>query len=76
MAATSQDKAEQLLVVLQQWRRDASVVACPVCGSKKLTINDLSARPHTEWYRFLCKACGLNETVALPQASAGPPGAN
>ncbi len=76
MVVTSQQKAQELLQVLQQWREDGAAQACPKCGAAGLVIKDLSARPHVEWYRFSCAGCGLNETVAVPQTSFGQSGIN
>jgi len=76
MVETPQNKAQDLVLVLQRWRQTGAEQACPKCAAVGLEIKDLSARPHTEWYRFSCADCGLNETVALPQTSFGHSGIN
>ncbi len=76
MAVTPQEKADELAKALQKWRADGAFPCCPVCGAAGLEIKDLSVRPHTEWYRFTCTDCGLNETLAVPQAAPGQSGIN
>lgn len=76
MAVAPQKRAELLAAVLQSWRAEGVVPCCPECGATGFEIKDLSARPHTEWYRFTCPDCGLNETLALPQAASGQNGIN
>ena len=39
---------------------------CPICAAPGLEIMDRSARPHMAWYVLNCKACGLDEAVAVP----------
>lgn len=74
MTEPPQKKADLLANVLQMSRADGAVPCCPECGAQGLEIKDLSARPHTEWYRFTCSDCGLNETLAVPQAVSGQSG--
>ena len=74
MVQDPQHTASTLLPLLRAWRKDKAQQRCPECGATRLQVKDLSARPHTEWYRFTCSDCGLNETIALPQASSGPKG--
>ena len=56
-----------------EWRTDPGrAVACPVCESDGLTIEDRSARPHAEWYILTCNACGLQHTLHVPMAPLSP----
>lgn len=73
---TTQQRADDLLVILQSWRQSGDMPECPTCKSSVLKIKDQSVRPYTEWYRFTCSECGLNETLAVPQASPGRSGIN
>lgn len=47
---------------------------CPVCAAAGLAISDHSARPHAEWYRLVCPACGLDEMLAVPLGAVVPGG--
>jgi hypothetical protein len=59
--------AREALEVLARWRRDAAQpVSCPLCPTGVLSITDHSARPHAEWYRISCRACGLDQNLHIP----------
>lgn len=63
------------LVSITQWRMTPDeAVLCPRCGVPGVSVTDHSARPHTEWYRLVCGACGLDQMITMP-LGAGVPGA-
>lgn len=76
MAPTPQQTAVALMALVGAWRKHKNVQTCPQCQAEHLEIEDLSARPHTEWYRFTCAHCGLKETVSRPMAAPGQSGIN
>lgn len=62
-------QARDLFVLVQTWQRAREVPACPVCDSAEFAIKDVSARPHTEWYKLTCPTCGFDQTITRPMAS-------
>lgn len=62
---------DQYLKIINSWRRNPDFdPLCPVCHEQSLAVSDHSSRPHTEWYRFVCKNCGLDRFITLPLGSA------
>lgn len=75
MAGLAPDKVGAAMAVIATWRAGADVpLTCPQCGAEGLDITDCSARPHAEWYRLSCAACGLDAMLSIPLGS-GVPGA-
>ncbi len=64
------------IATIRAWRADpeGAAGACPVCGTTGLVITDCSARPHAEWYRLQCAACGLEEMLNIPLGTSGSGG--
>ncbi|MBY0225320.1 MAG: hypothetical protein K2Q28_05890 [Hyphomicrobium sp.] len=63
------------LAAITAWRVSPEVApTCPLCGSAGLAISDHSARPHAEWYRLFCGACGLDQMLAVPLGAVVPGG--
>jgi hypothetical protein len=63
------------LATIARWRMAPDEPApCPLCGTLGLRLSDHSARPHMEWYRLVCAACGLDQMLALPLGAAVPGG--
>lgn len=61
------------LAAVTAWRlAPDSAPACPLCGAGGLRVSDHSARPHAEWYRLVCGACGLDQMLAVPLGAAVP----
>jgi transcription elongation factor Elf1 len=57
------------------WRATPDArMTCPACAHPGLSVADHSARPHAEWYRLTCAACGLDEMLAIPLGAALPGG--
>jgi hypothetical protein len=71
-AITSETMAEAMAAIMA-WRVTPDVApACPLCGAAGLGVSDHSARPHAEWYRLVCTACGLDQMLAVPLGAAVP----
>ena len=69
------DTMAAALATIARWRMaPAEPVICPLCGAPGLALSDHSARPHTEWYRLACAACGLDQMLATPLGAAVPGG--
>jgi predicted RNA-binding Zn-ribbon protein involved in translation (DUF1610 family) len=67
------DRMAGALAVVMAWRVAPEVEpACPLCGAAGLVVSDHSARPHAEWYRLVCRACGLDQMLAVPLGAAVP----
>jgi ribosomal protein S27AE len=63
------------LAAILAWRVSPEVApACPLCGAAGLAVSDHSARPHAEWYRLVCGACGLDQMLAVPLGAVVPGG--
>ncbi len=61
------------IALLRAWRlAPKAQYACPVCAADGVTIEDRSARPHTEWYHFGCASCGLDHAISIPLGSRPP----
>lgn len=61
------------LAAITAWRVTPECApACVLCGASGLVISDHSARPHMEWYRLQCAACGLDQMLAVPLGAAVP----
>lgn len=62
-----------VIETITAWRNDPESAArtCPDCGDDGLVLTDCSARPHTEWYRLQCAACGFDEMVSIPLGGGG-----
>lgn len=74
-AALPLERMEAARQLIAQWRRDPDTpVGCPVCGAQGLALSDHSARPHTEWYRLVCAACGLDHMLSVALGSPVPGG--
>lgn len=74
-AEITPDKMADALAAIGAWRAaPLAVVACPLCGRDGLGISDHSARPHAEWYRLVCRDCGLDQMIAVPLGAAVPGG--
>lgn len=69
MTDTAKPSARDLFAIVQAWRTHTENLACPSCQSGELQIKDVSARPHTEWYRLTCKACEFDKTITRPLAA-------
>ena len=68
--ALSAEAAREAYRRVNGWRADpATPVACPVCETSGLSIEDRSARPYAEWYALSCTACGLRETLNVPMSA-------
>lgn len=66
----SPSEIEQCLKTIMSWRTIPSFVPeCPLCHKERIEISDHSSRPHTEWYRLICKSCGLDNFFTLPIGS-------
>lgn len=58
---------------IRAWRDDPTAPrTCPVCEAPGATIEDRSARPHTEWYAINCRSCGLDQAFAIALGSMPP----
>jgi len=67
------DTMDAARAAILAWRVDPDTApACPLCGTAGLAVSDHSARPHTEWYRLVCRACGLDQMLAVPLGAAVP----
>ncbi|HMN37374.1 MAG TPA: hypothetical protein PKD49_06645 [Hyphomicrobium sp.] len=74
--ALDQDRLAVALKAVRSWRaRLEGVLSCPVCGVTGLVVTDCSSRPHAEWYRLQCAACGLEEVLNIPLGAGKPGGA-
>jgi predicted RNA-binding Zn-ribbon protein involved in translation (DUF1610 family) len=63
------------LSAIMEWRIAPDLApACPMCGSAGLAVSDHSARPHAEWYRLVCRTCGLDQMLAVPLGAVVPGG--
>lgn len=63
------------LSAIMGWRVAPELaLACPLCGAAGLAVSDHSARPHAEWYRLVCRACGLDQMLAVPLGAVVPGG--
>lgn len=72
-AAITQETMGGALAAIMAWRVDPDVApACPLCGAAGLRVSDHSARPHAEWYRLVCGACGLDQMLAVPLGARVP----
>jgi hypothetical protein len=70
ITAATMDAARAAILT---WRVDpGGAPACPLCGTSGLAVSDHSARPHTEWYRLVCRTCGLDQMLAVPLGAAVP----
>ncbi len=69
--------AEEQSALWQQicaWRVDRSkAVSCPRCHTDRVSVEDRSARPYTEWYAVQCPQCGLEHNINIA-LGASPPG--
>ena len=69
------DQLGAALQIVTAWRITPDATArCPVCGAAGLAISDHSARPHAEWYRLVCRGCGLDQMLAVPLGAVVPGG--
>lgn len=69
------ERMDAARAVIAQWRAAPELVLdCPVCGARGVALTDHSARPHTEWYRLACAACGLDHMLSLPMGAPVPGG--
>ena len=60
----------EALAIVARWRRDPGLpVECPLCAMAAVTVADHSARPHAEWYRIACPACGLDQNLHIPSGA-------
>ncbi|MFM7085347.1 MAG: hypothetical protein ACKOW3_10165 [Hyphomicrobium sp.] len=58
---------DECFKVIMSWRSTPTLVPpCPLCHKESLEISDHSSRPHTEWYRLVCKSCGFDRFITLP----------
>ena len=63
------DEVRRAVTAIQAWRTGAAdAITCPKCHAVGLEIADRSARPYTEWYQLNCRACGLDQALAIPMA--------
>ncbi len=63
------------LAAIMEWRVTPDIApACPLCGAAGLAVSDHSARPHAEWYRLVCRSCGLDQMLAVPLGAVVPGG--
>ncbi|HEX5666572.1 MAG TPA: hypothetical protein VFX71_07035 [Hyphomicrobium sp.] len=61
------------LAAIMAWRVSPEVApTCPLCAAAGLAVSDHSARPHAEWYRLVCAACGLDQMLAVPLGARVP----
>ena len=68
-------KLPDAMRTITAWRLEPEAPAkCPQCGASGLVITDCSARPHAEWYRLQCAACGLEHMLNIPMGAGGPGG--
>lgn len=75
-SALAPERMQAAIGTIANWRTHPGVpAACPQCSAPGLEILDCSARPHAEWYRLTCAACGLEAMLAIP-LSGGVPGAD
>ncbi|MCB1505808.1 MAG: hypothetical protein KDJ47_12600 [Hyphomicrobiaceae bacterium] len=66
----TQELMQTAMVQLRKWQANREAeLECPNCGAAGLKIKDRSARPHSEWYAFKCKECGLDDAIHIPMAS-------
>ena len=68
------DRLSEALTSIAAWRMGRGPLMCPSCGAEALSISDHSARPHAEWYRLACAACGLDQMLTVPLGAAVPGG--
>ncbi len=69
------ERLDAARAVIAQWRMDPhGAFDCPVCGARGVHLTDHSARPHTEWYRLACAACGLDHMLSVPMGAQVPGG--
>lgn len=60
------DSFADLVALVRQREADpAAPIACPVCGTPPLSIEDQSTRPIALWYAISCRHCGLDETIQI-----------
>jgi predicted RNA-binding Zn-ribbon protein involved in translation (DUF1610 family) len=60
----------QALAIVTRWRREPDKpIKCPLCSKGPLALRDHSARPHAEWYRLVCDACGLDQSLHIPMST-------
>ena len=72
-AEITADRIGDALAAIMAWRvAPEAAPTCPLCGAGGLRISDHSARPHAEWYRLVCGACGLDQMLAVPLGAAVP----
>lgn len=69
------DLVRDALARIAEWRlAPMEPVACPVCDTLGLAIEDRSTRPYAEWYALSCQACGLDHTIHIPMSPTMPMG--
>jgi len=67
MTTARKDTTRDAMRAIRAWHDGGQeFVVCPSCGASDLTIEDQSARPHSEWYVLDCAACGYHETLNIP----------
>lgn len=68
-------KLPEAMRTISAWRIEPEApVNCPQCGASGFVITDCSARPHAEWYRLQCAACGLEQMLNIPLGAGGAGG--
>lgn len=73
--ALAPERMQAAIDTIAHWRTHPDdTAACPQCGTDRLDILDCSARPHAEWYRLTCAACGLEAMLNVPLGARVPGG--